>query len=70
MRLCKEVKNVETTFDIALCDCYGLSNLIANYIYINLNKSAISLQDSLKLYLKTVNNKSMTNNMQKLNYTK
>ena len=51
MGLCKEVKKIETDFDIALCDCYGLSNLIANYIYINLNKSAICLQDSLKLYL-------------------
>lgn len=64
MRLCKEVKSIENNFDIALCDCYGLSNLITNYIYTKLNKSAMSLQDSLKLYLKNVNN------MKKLNYTK
>jgi hypothetical protein len=53
--LCKEVKklldnNNETKFDIALCDCYGLSNLIAHHIYTKHKRSAISLQDSLKGY--------------------
>ena len=70
IRLCKEVKDKENDFDIALCDCYGLSNLITNHIYTKLNKSAISLQDSLKLYLKTTSNKSTRNNLPKFNFTK
>ena len=51
--LCKELKTLKTEFDIALCDCHGLSNIIGLHIYNNLNKSAISLQDSLKIYLKS-----------------
>lgn len=54
--LCKEVKklhdnNNESKFDIALCDCYGLSNLIAHHIYTKHKRSAISLQDSLKFFI-------------------
>ena len=49
--ICKELKTYENKFDIALCDCYGLSNLIAHHIYTKHKQSAISLQRSLKLYL-------------------
>tara|TARA_Y100001980_G_C14541104_1_gene318992 strand:+ start:704 stop:2122 length:1419 start_codon:yes stop_codon:yes gene_type:complete len=46
--ICKALKNFEDKFDIALIDCYGYSNLIAYYIYNNMNKSAISLENNLK----------------------
>ena len=50
--ICKEIKNLEHIFDIALIDCYGYSNLLALFIYNQLNISTISLENNLKYLLK------------------
>ena len=52
LQICKEIKNNETQFDIALVDCYGYSNLVSFFIYNNINKSAISLENNLNYLLK------------------
>lgn len=48
INICKELKHNENKFDIALIDCYGYSNLLAQHIYNNMNISAISLEGNLK----------------------
>ena len=48
INMCKELKQYENKFDIALVDCYGYSNLLAQHIYNNMNISAISLEGYLK----------------------
>lgn len=48
INICKEIKQYENKFDIAIVDCYGYSNLLAYYIFNNLNISTISLEGNLK----------------------
>ena len=48
INICKELKQYENKFDIAIIDSYGYSNLLAQHIYNNMNISAISLEGNLK----------------------
>ena len=51
INICKQLKEFEGKFEIALVDCYGYSNLITYYIYNNMNNSSISLHNNLNFLI-------------------
>ena len=46
---CKQIKEIENDFDVALCSCGGYGNPVCSYIY-SLNKSAIYVGGVLQMY--------------------
>jgi hypothetical protein len=57
-----KLADIKDDFDIAICNCNGLTNLVCDYIYTEMNKSSIYIDDTLLLYFGIYNKRFMTDN--------